>query len=113
MNIHFSRSHIAIAVSAVLVAGCASVPQRPAGSEQVRAKLTALQSDAALATQKGQWDVSRGVEEDHRFTTAWLAACQRLLRPSGWRPRHHAGRRAGRGARRGRGAGGSGAGDRG
>ncbi|MCI0571355.1 MAG: site-specific DNA-methyltransferase [Myxococcaceae bacterium] len=32
---------------------------------------------------KGAWDSSRGVEEDHAFTTAWLRACQRLLKPSG------------------------------
>lgn len=32
---------------------------------------------------KGKWDTSQGVEEDHRFTTQWLAACKRVLRPSG------------------------------
>jgi site-specific DNA-methyltransferase (adenine-specific) len=32
---------------------------------------------------KGDWDSSRGVEEDHAFTTAWLKACQRVLKPSG------------------------------
>ncbi|ADO73671.1 DNA-methyltransferase [Stigmatella aurantiaca] len=32
---------------------------------------------------KGAWDVSRGVEEDHRFTTEWLKACQRVLKPTG------------------------------
>ena len=32
---------------------------------------------------KGAWDASRGVEEDHAFTTAWLKACQRVLKPSG------------------------------
>lgn len=46
-----SRSLIATAITAALVVGCASVPTKPAGSEQVRAKLTALQSDATLATQ--------------------------------------------------------------
>src|SRR5690349_4629070 len=50
MNIPYSRSLIAAAVSAVLVAGCASAPMKPAGSQEVRAKLTALQSNAALAT---------------------------------------------------------------
>jgi outer membrane protein OmpA-like peptidoglycan-associated protein len=44
-----SRSLIAVAVTAALVVGCASAPTKPAGSEQVRAKLTALQNDAALA----------------------------------------------------------------
>ena len=43
------RSIIAAAVAAALFAGCASVPKHPAGSEQVRAKLTALQADPALA----------------------------------------------------------------
>lgn len=43
------RSIIAAAVAAALFAGCASVPKHPAGSEQVRAKLTALRSDPALA----------------------------------------------------------------
>ncbi len=32
---------------------------------------------------KGGWDQSRGVEEDHAFTTAWLAACKRVLKPTG------------------------------
>jgi site-specific DNA-methyltransferase (adenine-specific) len=40
-------------------------------------------SGKRAAVAKGQWDVSHGIEEDHRFTTAWLEACQRLLRPSG------------------------------
>ena len=46
-----SRSLIAAAITAALAAGCASTPKKPAGSEQVRAKLTALQNDAALAAQ--------------------------------------------------------------
>lgn len=32
---------------------------------------------------KGGWDRSQGVEDDHRFTKAWLESCQRLLKPSG------------------------------
>jgi site-specific DNA-methyltransferase (adenine-specific) len=32
---------------------------------------------------KGAWDASRGVAEDHRFNVAWLAACQRVLKPDG------------------------------
>ena len=43
------RSLIAVAVAATLFVGCASVPKHPAGSEQVRAKLTALQSEPTLA----------------------------------------------------------------
>jgi outer membrane protein OmpA-like peptidoglycan-associated protein len=50
MNILFNRSLIAAAVGAVLIVGCASAPGKPAGSEAVRAKLTALQNDPALAT---------------------------------------------------------------
>jgi len=41
---------IGAAVAASLFAGCASVPKQPAGSAEVRAKLTALQGDATLAT---------------------------------------------------------------
>lgn len=52
MNIYYtmSRSLIAAAVTAALLVGCASAPGKPAGSEEVRAKLTALQNDPALAT---------------------------------------------------------------
>src|SRR5260370_2333624 len=32
---------------------------------------------------KGEWDRSRGVELDHEFNKTWLAACHRLLKPSG------------------------------
>src|SRR5690348_17779211 len=45
------HSMIAAAVAAALAFGCASTPKQPAGSEQVRAKLTALQNDPALAAQ--------------------------------------------------------------
>src|SRR5687767_7982924 len=47
-NYSISRSLIGVAVAAVLLAGCAST-QRPDGSAEVRAKLTALQSDTSLA----------------------------------------------------------------
>lgn len=33
--------------------------------------------------EKGNWDISRGIEHDHEFTMAWLAACKRVLKPSG------------------------------
>jgi len=36
-----------------------------------------------VAVKKGDWDASQGVEADHAFTTAWLKACQRVLKPSG------------------------------
>jgi outer membrane protein OmpA-like peptidoglycan-associated protein len=48
-NYSISRTLIGAAVSAVLLASCASAPTKPAGSAEVRAKLTALQSDPALA----------------------------------------------------------------
>jgi len=48
-NYPFSRTLIGVAVAAGLFLGCASTPKKPIGSEQVRAKLTALQGDAALA----------------------------------------------------------------
>jgi outer membrane protein OmpA-like peptidoglycan-associated protein len=47
----FARTLIATAVAAALAAGCATAPQPPAGAAQVRAKLTALQNDANLASQ--------------------------------------------------------------
>src|SRR6186713_2199363 len=52
MNTYYtmSRTLIAAAVAAALAVGCASAPKAPAGSAEVRAKLTALQSNAALAT---------------------------------------------------------------
>ncbi|HEV7607335.1 MAG TPA: OmpA family protein [Steroidobacteraceae bacterium] len=48
-NYPFARALIGAAVAAVLFAGCASTPEKPIGSEQVRAKLTALQGEPALA----------------------------------------------------------------
>lgn len=32
---------------------------------------------------KGEWDRSQGVELDHEFNRSWLAACHRLLKPTG------------------------------
>ena len=40
-------------------------------------------SGKRASVQKGAWDVSRGVEEDHAFTMEWLKACQRVLKPTG------------------------------
>ncbi|MBI5779608.1 MAG: site-specific DNA-methyltransferase [Planctomycetes bacterium] len=36
-----------------------------------------------VSVNKGQWDKSKGIEETHRFTTDWLRACQRVLKPDG------------------------------
>jgi len=44
-----ARTLIGAAVAATLITGCASTPQQPLGSVEVRAKLTQLQSDATLA----------------------------------------------------------------
>lgn len=35
------------------------------------------------AVKKGDWDQSQGLESDHAFTSAWLKACKRVLKPSG------------------------------
>ena len=40
-------------------------------------------SGKRVAVQKGAWDVSRGVNQDHAFNVAWLGACQRVLKPTG------------------------------
>jgi site-specific DNA-methyltransferase (adenine-specific) len=32
---------------------------------------------------KGDWDRSRGVEDNHEFNQAWIGLCRRLLRPNG------------------------------
>lgn len=36
-----------------------------------------------VSVNKGKWDRSRGVEENHAFNLRWLEACQRLLKPNG------------------------------
>ena len=36
-----------------------------------------------VSVDKGTWDKSLGVEENHAFNTRWLAACQTLLKPNG------------------------------
>jgi outer membrane protein OmpA-like peptidoglycan-associated protein len=47
---YMMKTAIAVAVAASLFVGCASVPKKPLGSEEVRAKLTALQGDPRLAS---------------------------------------------------------------
>jgi len=44
---------------------------------------TTCHSGRRVSVNKGEWDRSRGVVEDHRFHRAWLAACQRVLSPHG------------------------------
>ncbi len=41
------------------------------------------QSGRRVPVDKGGWDASRGVAEDHAFQRAWLGACRRVLKPSG------------------------------
>jgi site-specific DNA-methyltransferase (adenine-specific) len=36
-----------------------------------------------VSVNKGQWDVSRGPDANHQFNRAWLASCQRVLKPNG------------------------------
>ena len=36
-----------------------------------------------VSVNKGKWDKSKGVEENHKFTLEWLKACQRVLKPDG------------------------------
>jgi outer membrane protein OmpA-like peptidoglycan-associated protein len=47
---HTRNLLVGVAIAVTLVAGCATVPKQPAGSAEVRAKLTALQGDPNLAT---------------------------------------------------------------
>lgn len=44
---------------------------------------TTCQAGKRVKVDKGKWDRSRGVEENHAFNRAWLEACQRLLTPNG------------------------------
>ena len=36
-----------------------------------------------VSVNKGKWDVSHGVEENHKFNLAWLSECQRVLTKNG------------------------------
>ena len=36
-----------------------------------------------VSVNKGEWDRSGGVEEDHEFNRSWLAECHRVLKPAG------------------------------
>jgi site-specific DNA-methyltransferase (adenine-specific) len=44
---------------------------------------TTCQSGRRTSVNKGTWDASRGVAEDHAFQSRWLAAVRRALKPSG------------------------------
>lgn len=36
-----------------------------------------------VSVNKGKWDKSKGVKENHEFILEWLKACQRVLKPNG------------------------------
>lgn len=36
-----------------------------------------------VSVNKGKWDKSKGVKENHEFTLKWLTACQKVLKPNG------------------------------
>lgn len=40
-------------------------------------------SGKMVSVHKGQWDVSRGAEENHAFNLSWLSECRRVLKPHG------------------------------
>ncbi len=44
---------------------------------------TTCQSGRRVSVNKGGWDASHGVAQDHAFQREWLAACRRVLKPSG------------------------------
>ena len=44
---------------------------------------TTCQSGRRVSVDKGAWDASRGLAEDHAFQSRWLAAVRRVLKPSG------------------------------
>ena len=44
---------------------------------------TTCQSGKRASVAKGTWDASSGLAADFAFTKTWLAACQRVLKPSG------------------------------
>lgn len=41
------------------------------------------QAGRMVSVNKGAWDKSKGVENDHAFALEWLAACRRVLRDDG------------------------------
>lgn len=36
-----------------------------------------------VSVNKGKWDISKGIKENHEFNLEWLKACQRVLKPNG------------------------------
>lgn len=44
---------------------------------------TTCQNGKRVSVDKGKWDASLGVGDDHAWNMRWLGACQRVLKPSG------------------------------
>jgi site-specific DNA-methyltransferase (adenine-specific) len=44
---------------------------------------TTCHAGKRVSVNKGAWDASAGIGADHDFNRRWLAACQRVLKPSG------------------------------
>lgn len=36
-----------------------------------------------VSVNKGKWDISMGIEDNHQFNLEWLRECQRVLKPNG------------------------------
>jgi len=36
-----------------------------------------------VSVNKGKWDKSKGIEQNHAFNVGWLEACQKVLKPNG------------------------------
>ena len=41
------------------------------------------QNGRMVKVNKGEWDKSKGAEENHKYNLAWLSACQKLLKKDG------------------------------
>lgn len=46
-------------------------------------KGTTCKNGKRAKVNKGKWDESKGLVQDHQFYTEWLAQCQRVLKPNG------------------------------
>lgn len=41
------------------------------------------QNGKMVSVNKGDWDKSKGIEEDFKFHNKWIKACKRILKPNG------------------------------
>ena len=41
------------------------------------------QNGKMVKVNKGEWDKSKGAEENHKYNLAWLSACQKVLKRNG------------------------------